>query len=72
MSKPAAFKILDTDAEALALLTADQFKVFSAALLGDNYQTIAELYGLPIGTVKSRIFRARAKVLAARNAAAVG
>lgn len=40
-------------------LPKDQREVFLLALMGDEYQMIADLLQVPVGTVKSRLFRAR-------------
>lgn len=55
-----------TDAE-LGTLDIKVRNILTAATCnGNSYQAVAEQFGIPVGTVKSRINRARAKIAAAR------
>lgn len=69
MSKQPAFEILDTDYPAVDTLPEDQRLALLSYHRGNSYAAIADMNGIAPGTVRSRIFRARAKILAARAAA---
>lgn len=56
-------------AEELRLLPKHAREVLQHLYDGKHYDQIADAVGLPVGTVKSRISRARARVLAIRAAA---
>lgn len=58
-----------TDSEAAAL-TADHRAILVKFCDGLSYQDIALELGVPIGTVRSRLNRARRKLIALREAAA--
>lgn len=71
------FELEDTDAafvEALRLVSPKQHALLVAAHRADqpSYVQLAEELGLPQGTVKSRLHRARAKILKWRKNAAQG
>lgn len=63
------FELLESDAPHIEKLAPQFRQVIAEAAKGDAYLKIAETLGLPIGTVKSRIHRARTQILAAREAA---
>ncbi|MFZ5737689.1 MAG: RNA polymerase sigma factor [Pseudomonadota bacterium] len=63
------FQILDTDYPAIDALPYDQRSVLLSYHRGNSYAAIADIDGIAPGTVRSRIFRARAKIIAARAAA---
>lgn len=64
------FRLYTADAPYLAKLTAPARAMLEAATNdGMSYARIAYAIGLPIGTVKSRIHRARAAVIKMRAAA---
>jgi RNA polymerase sigma-70 factor (ECF subfamily) len=63
------FTLFSTDEEHLQKLSSDAREMLELATLdGLAYGTIADLMGVKIGTVKSRINRARVKVLEMRAA----
>jgi RNA polymerase sigma-70 factor (ECF subfamily) len=51
-----------------AALPAEQVSIFAELVKGCSYDEIAAAHGLPLGTVKSRIHRARAKIEALAHA----
>ncbi|MBB5051151.1 DNA-directed RNA polymerase specialized sigma24 family protein [Afipia massiliensis] len=59
-----------TDAE-LEQLPRNAQDILSLACLGLNYLSIAATLSVPLGTVRSRLHRARARVAAMRAAQAV-
>jgi DNA-directed RNA polymerase specialized sigma24 family protein len=69
MSKP-PFELRDDDKAALDALPDDQRLALLSYQLGNSYAVIADISMVAVGTVKSRINRARTKILTARAAAA--
>lgn len=63
---PSTFTLLPTDTDAAAALPNKYVGVLWQALNGKGYADIAETLELPVGTVKSRLHRARALIVAAR------
>jgi len=61
---------LDFTDDEIASLPDKHCYLFMAALSGESYRELAYNFGLPIGTVKSRMFRAKAKLLENRKNAA--
>ena len=60
METPADFEVSDEVLQAVSDLPEDYRKVFLMAALDDSpYQVIAEKLGIPVGTVMSRLWRAR-------------
>lgn len=59
------FKWLETDD--VSGLTDGEITIVTMAHLGNTYQDIADFYGIKLGTIKSRLSRARAKIIAARQ-----
>ena len=70
MSKQPAFELRDDDKAALDALPDDQRSALLSYHCGNSYAVIAGVSMVAVGTVKSRISRARTKILAARAAAA--
>lgn len=62
------FQLTGDDAAAYAKLPLHHLRVLSAFEKGGTYASIANDLGIPIGTVRSRLHRARAKIIAARPA----
>jgi RNA polymerase sigma-70 factor (ECF subfamily) len=60
MESPVDFEVSDEVIQAVSDLPEDYRKVFLMAALEDSpYQVIAEKLGIPVGTVMSRLWRAR-------------
>ena len=64
------FKLLDSDD--LSILHPVWREIVLMAANGARYQRIADSLYKPVGTVKSRLSRARAKIIAARQPKIVG
>ncbi len=64
------FELRDDDKAALDALPYDQRSALLSYHRGNSYAVIADMGMVAVGTVKSRINRARIKILAARAAAA--
>ncbi len=60
-------KLTKDDAAAIAKMSEKQAAVLGFAEAGKSMVEIADIIGAPIGTVKSRLHRARARIRAARN-----
>jgi DNA-directed RNA polymerase specialized sigma24 family protein len=65
--KFARFQILETDAPLINHLTAEHRALIERK---SDYKGVAAELGLPVGTVKSRIHRARASLVKLREQAA--
>jgi DNA-directed RNA polymerase specialized sigma24 family protein len=61
------FKLLPTDTEHVGQLPKHFASVLSAFETYGRYDTVASVVGLPLGTVKSRLHRARARIVALRG-----
>jgi hypothetical protein len=66
MGRKSPFEFLPTDAPLIGTMPDHFIGVMSASSLGKSYETIASELNLPIGTVKSRLNRGRAKLVAMR------
>lgn len=60
-------KLLNPTVAELSKLNGDQLALVSAHLSGENYRELSFNFGIPIGTVKSRLHRAKAKLLENRK-----
>lgn len=63
------FILLDADEPLLGKVTPRLVEPLRLAHAGNGYDAIAEQLQIPVGTVKSRIFRAREHILKLRVAA---
>lgn len=68
VSVPSEIVIQDLTAEEIAALPTHQRNVVSARHFGRPYKIIASDLGIPLGTVRSRINRARLTILKSRSA----
>lgn len=60
-------KLLNPTVAELSKLNGDQLALVSAYLAGESYRELSFNFGIPIGTVKSRLHRAKAKLLENRE-----
>ena len=60
------FSLLPTDVEHVGKLPKHSVNILAAFESFGNYEDVSNSLGIPLGTVKSRLHRARAKVLASR------
>ncbi|QUS39521.1 hypothetical protein RPMA_12265 [Tardiphaga alba] len=67
MKRP--FALTDDDKAAFDALPAHWRSLLAAAGTGTNYEQLALDFNLKLGTVKSRIHRARSQIIAAREMA---
>ena len=66
-------KLLTPTVAELSKLNGDQLALVLAHLSGENYRELSFNFGIPIGTVKSRLHRAKMKLLENRkNAECIG
>ena len=70
-TKDNPFILLDSDAPYLKRISEQMVKPLRLAHAGNGYAWIAKELELPLGTVKSRINRAREKILIMRAQASV-
>lgn len=62
--------VLDTDIPHIGTMSSDAAAILSAASLAATYLDLSFELGVPVGTVKSRLHRARQKLAALREAEA--
>jgi len=66
------FILRETDKQYLVDLPTKLVKILMSVHAGNSYEATATAYNIPIGTVKSRVHRARDHILKARAAAEAG
>ncbi|MBA2689991.1 MAG: hypothetical protein H0U63_04230 [Burkholderiales bacterium] len=72
MSRPSPFELLPSDVPHVEKLRRSFQEVLAHAEGGTSYETITVQLCIPVGTVKSRLNRARLQVIALRAAAVEG
>lgn len=70
MGRKTNFQITAADKPVIEALPNSVRHIFEAFAIGHSYEDISTSFNVKLGTVKSRLHRARAKVLAARQQAA--
>jgi RNA polymerase sigma-70 factor (ECF subfamily) len=65
-----SFTLHPSDAPHVAKLSKDHATLLAMFRENRNYETLAQAIGVPVGTIKSRLNRARANVVAMRAEAA--